>query len=709
MTRYFEKKTTSIEKTKRSHNPVQKIRAPDFSNTDNRSLVTVQNKLQDNANSSTQVKNQLTIQQQSSHSNLPAQLKKNLENMSGHSMDEVKVHYQSDKPAQLNAHAYAQGNEIHLGPGQEKHLPHEAWHVVQQKQGRVSPTIQQKSFSINDDPSLEKEADIMGGKASQLSTEHRPFPMQQVKRTNSSSSEPPLQAVWVHLDDGSLYVWDQLVDGLRWFYDEKLDKMYFNIASPDTLKSLLGTDDLKTYQDMAGREHMDTHDSWVSTEHFENNELDEIDAPAAEIRQISRALTETNLSTGGIDQFLDSYSSASQMAADLSGVPPLYELINIAAKQMGLDSVFELEIRLGSPELHLGAILGSLTSTSHEIDSIEDLTAAENAREAWKLRNYTFAQLYQHYVEDRKLRGSCGQTSDWIMDIVSGGLQEVSVESPLLVDDFLKLLGSLSGGYWFGRVASGGHSFVIESYGSHMYLYQSWHGKMALGHILADGPPREWAPSGIIDVLGTALKPAHGASQEDSRRQASKQAFYGAQLTLPSQLVWFTMNLHPGKPQNIVKKIIASASRFNSRWLALLKDSRTIRQFKDNPSAVDEISQIPVDEEEVSTTKMIDRSDTLGKAGLSSEKQVQGALSGLDNEQTQITRAQEEESRPVVASDLKLQTYQLQSTFLDVPRTVLLKAMQKKEIDFIFIKKDTQQKYRLTGYDGGICLFDETH
>ena len=45
-------------------------------------------------------------------------------------MDDVNVHYNSNKPAQLQAHAYAQGTDIHLGPGQEKHLPHEAWHVV---------------------------------------------------------------------------------------------------------------------------------------------------------------------------------------------------------------------------------------------------------------------------------------------------------------------------------------------------------------------------------------------------------------------------------------------------------------------------------------------------------------------------------------------------------------------------------------------------
>ena len=59
-------------------------------------------------------------------------------------MDDVKVHYNSDKSAQLQAHAYAQGSDIHIGPEQEKHLPHEAWHVVQQKQGQVKPTMQMK-------------------------------------------------------------------------------------------------------------------------------------------------------------------------------------------------------------------------------------------------------------------------------------------------------------------------------------------------------------------------------------------------------------------------------------------------------------------------------------------------------------------------------------------------------------------------------------
>ncbi|WP_297337943.1 DUF4157 domain-containing protein [Algoriphagus sp.] len=97
---------------------------------------------------------------------LPDQLKTGIENLSGYSMDDVKVHYNSGIPAQLQAHAFAQGTDIHLAAGEEKHLPHEAWHVVQQKQGRVKPTLQMKGgVNVNDDEGLEREADFMGAKA----------------------------------------------------------------------------------------------------------------------------------------------------------------------------------------------------------------------------------------------------------------------------------------------------------------------------------------------------------------------------------------------------------------------------------------------------------------------------------------------------------------------------------------------------------------
>ena len=109
---------------------------------------------------------QAPVQKKENNTGLPDNLKTGIENLSGNSMDDVKVHRNSDKPAQLQAHAFAQGTDIHLASGQEKHLPHEAWHVVQQKQGRVKPTMQMKGkVNVNDDAGLEKEADVMGEKA----------------------------------------------------------------------------------------------------------------------------------------------------------------------------------------------------------------------------------------------------------------------------------------------------------------------------------------------------------------------------------------------------------------------------------------------------------------------------------------------------------------------------------------------------------------
>ena len=160
-----------------------------FQFVDNRSEAIVQRNLQELANNSpqanktaqlqTMVNNQSAqqkpIQKKENNTGLPDNLKTGVENLSGISLDDVKVHRNSDKPAQLQAHAYAQGTDIHLASGQEKHLPHEAWHVVQQKQGRVKPTMQMKyKTPVNDDIGLEKEADVMGAKAEYITNTTQP-------------------------------------------------------------------------------------------------------------------------------------------------------------------------------------------------------------------------------------------------------------------------------------------------------------------------------------------------------------------------------------------------------------------------------------------------------------------------------------------------------------------------------------------------------
>ena len=110
---------------------------------------------------------QPALQKQASVNNtgLPDNLKSGMENLSGMSLDHVRVHYNSSQPAAVQAHAFAQGSNIHLASGQEKHLPHELGHVVQQAQGRVKATTNVNGMAVNDNVGLESEATKMGERA----------------------------------------------------------------------------------------------------------------------------------------------------------------------------------------------------------------------------------------------------------------------------------------------------------------------------------------------------------------------------------------------------------------------------------------------------------------------------------------------------------------------------------------------------------------
>ena len=101
----------------------------------------------------------------SSGAALPDRLQANIEAMSGHSLTGVRVFRQSSEPAQLKAHAFTRGTDIHLAPGQDQHLAHEAWHVVQQLDGRVQADSSVAGVAINTSPALENEADKMGQRA----------------------------------------------------------------------------------------------------------------------------------------------------------------------------------------------------------------------------------------------------------------------------------------------------------------------------------------------------------------------------------------------------------------------------------------------------------------------------------------------------------------------------------------------------------------
>jgi len=174
---------THADKTQENKNQLAAIIVPQkmssgkssFQFVDNRPEAIAQRKLQEMANKSPQIKQaaqlqtmannrstqEQSIQKKENNTGLP-----DIESLSEIDISDVKVHYNSNKPAKLNAPAYAQGTDIHLASGQEKHLPHEAWHVVKQKQELVKPTMQMKGIiNINDNVGLEKEVDAMGSKA----------------------------------------------------------------------------------------------------------------------------------------------------------------------------------------------------------------------------------------------------------------------------------------------------------------------------------------------------------------------------------------------------------------------------------------------------------------------------------------------------------------------------------------------------------------
>lgn len=91
---------------------------------------------------------------------IPGAVQAKFEEASGMSFADVRVHYNSPRPTQLGAYAYTQGNQVYIGPGQERHLEHELGHVVQQKQGIVKADGYVNGLPVNRDPKLERAADL---------------------------------------------------------------------------------------------------------------------------------------------------------------------------------------------------------------------------------------------------------------------------------------------------------------------------------------------------------------------------------------------------------------------------------------------------------------------------------------------------------------------------------------------------------------------
>lgn len=101
---------------------------------------------------------------------MPPNVQAKMEHALGADLSGVRIHTGPQANA-VGALAYTQGTDIHFAPGQynpesrkgQELLGHELAHVVQQSEGRVTPTAELATGqSLNDSPALEQEADRLG-------------------------------------------------------------------------------------------------------------------------------------------------------------------------------------------------------------------------------------------------------------------------------------------------------------------------------------------------------------------------------------------------------------------------------------------------------------------------------------------------------------------------------------------------------------------
>lgn len=128
--------------------------------------------------------------------NLPDHIQAKMEHSFGQDFSDVEVVRNSDKAKSLEAIAFTQGNIIHVAPGYDPFsfagqelLGHELTHVVQQQQGRVTPTHYEAGMGVNDSVELESEANkhgVMASKGELITTRPKvPFARQAIQKRSA--------------------------------------------------------------------------------------------------------------------------------------------------------------------------------------------------------------------------------------------------------------------------------------------------------------------------------------------------------------------------------------------------------------------------------------------------------------------------------------------------------------------------------------------
>jgi hypothetical protein len=104
---------------------------------------------------------------------IPAPVRASMEAALGADLSDVRVRTSSADALRLGAAAFTRGHEIQVAPGHwaphtragRELLGHELAHVLQQREGRVRPTVRMGDVPVSADAALEREADVLGARA----------------------------------------------------------------------------------------------------------------------------------------------------------------------------------------------------------------------------------------------------------------------------------------------------------------------------------------------------------------------------------------------------------------------------------------------------------------------------------------------------------------------------------------------------------------
>ena len=544
-----------------------------------------------------------SIQTRGHTTGLPNGLRAGVESLSGLPMDDVKVHYNSVKPRQFQALAYTQGADIYVGPGQEKHLPHEAWHVAQQKQGRVKPTRQAKDIAINDDTNLEQEATVMGQKALQMrrldqvyttvpvphltmseqwergdrdsgdcQPEQGMFRPAEVNQNRSSQDvmqrmpQPISDEDYIDLYISSTLEWQLVAKGekfpnrelyrskkapeIEFGYDHS-NKQYFALSDKPLLNQLICDFYEFSNDEVNGLLHLSKKMIKSKPDVSVKKKVKETSIQ----EQASTLLGDPQPQHGlGLDTKMPKGS-------------PLLMAMNKAVKESQFNSIAELEISLAPPSQWLEGMI---------TDENFFRTANQNG-----FINKTWQQTVDDYLIGKGgLTSSCGQTSDFLLDLVSPSSVEEQrrLAGTGQIGDVLKVMEQYQSMPYYARIGMGGHSFIFENTGTQMTLYQSYFGKQSMAFVM-DKLHRQ---QGTVDKPSNLIKDLRIAFAEKETKESQEmrsRIFYQSQFPTV-QSVKYELEFQPEMDvDKLAKAILLAANKYSTEWAKVGNDKTLMKEY----------------------------------------------------------------------------------------------------------------------------------